>query len=320
MRYQVDLLALGREVMDCRHALEDGACRSELADVSDGLYRHGPEMSFVGEDYGQPGLPRILFTRLNPTWNKDVGWFGTRESVEEFLSAHPDATPDAVFRHYLTEWEHGHKLFRGMQDAGTVTGHPNKSRRSGEDKRGDPRYGIQLIMEEMIRAGVFPAGGSSSLRFCAINNLVKCAGKRGKSNPGGAMYKHCNYYLRELEILSPHILVAFGGKTDSHLRSKLGNRFGRQGNQSMITLSHGDPCRYFPFLHPLGQGKNRWCGNDVRHLRPSPEIARELGLREQLQFKAGKKGSSTDVLFRYTLHLVSETKRLKEGLDFVAAE
>lgn len=314
MSYQDALLALGREVMDCPHARDDGACRSELADVSRGLYKHGPEMSFAGEDYGRPGLPRILFTRLNPTWNDDVGWFGTRESVEEFLAAHPAAGAEEVFRHYLAGWAHGRKVFRGMQDAGTVTGHPNQSRLSGEEKRSSPRYGIQLIMEEMIRAGVFPATQGSPLRFCAINNVVKCAGALGNWNPSTAMYRNCNYYLRELDVLSPHILVAFGNKTDAYLRSKLRGRFTREGDQVVLALPGGARCRYFPFLHPLGQGKNTWRGKDVRHLLPAPETAREPGPRELSQFRSGPGGTSTATLFCYTLHLVSEVLRLKAGL------
>lgn len=312
MSYQDKLLAYGNEIFNCPHFR--GTCQEELADVSIGLYKHGPEISFVGERYGQPGTLRILFTRLNPTWNSDIGWFGTRESVTEYQIQHPEAVARNIFQRYLRGWNHGNKVYRGIWDAGTVTGHPNKSSLPGENKRKSPRYGIQLILEEMIRAGVFPVTDGSPLQFCAINNVVKCAGSLKNWNPSNSMYRNCNYYEKELDILAPHLVVAFGKDTDSYLRAKLGDRFSKVGNKILLALLGGTNCRYFPFLHPLGQGKSTWLGMDVLNLRPAPYIARELGPKEKEQFKAGPKGSSTSTLFNYTLHLVSEAKRLNENI------
>lgn len=309
MRYQDELSAFGKEIFNCPHF--HGTCQGELADVSNGLYKHGPEISFVGERYGQPGTMRILFTRLNPTWNQDIGWFGTRESVTEYQLQHPDAGTENIFQRYLRGWNHGDKVFRGIWDAGTITGHPNKSSLPGEKKRKSPRYGIQLIMEEMIRAGVFPVTDDSPLQFCAINNVVKCAGSGKNWNPSNSMSRNCNYYMKELDLLMPHIVVAFGKDTDSYIRARLQNRFSKVGNKMLLALPDGSKCRYFPFLHPLGQGKSTWLGSDVVNLRPAPNIARELGPKEKERFKAGPQGSSTSTLFNYTLHLVSETKRLK---------
>lgn len=314
MSYREKLLANGNEIFTCPYFCGSGTCQEELADVSNGLYKHGPEISFVGERYGQPGTLRILFTRLNPTWNRDIGWFGTRESVTEYQIQNPDADAGNIFQRYLRGWNHGNKVFRGIWDAGTVTGNPNKSILAGENKRKSPRYGIQLIMEEMIRAGVFPVTDGSPLQFCAINNVVKCAGSLKNWNPSNSMYRNCNYYVKELDLLMPHIVVAFGKDTDSYLRAKLGNRFSRVGNKTILELPDGEKCRYFLFLHPLGQGKSTWLGNDVVNLRPAPDIARVLGPKEKEQFKAGPQGSSTSTLFNYTLHLVSEAKRLKESI------
>jgi len=316
MNYQDDLLTYGTEIFNCPHSRENGTCRSELADVSNGLYKHGPEISFVGERYGQPGTLRILFTRLNPTWNQDIGWFGTRESVTEYRLQRPDADTENIFRCFLRGWNHGNKVFRGLWDKGTVTGHPNKSSLPGEKKRKSPRYGIQVIMEEMIRAGVFPVTDDSPLHFCAINNVVKCAGSLKNWNPSNSMYRNCNYYEKELDILMPHIVVAFGKDTDSYLRAKLGDRFFKVSNKTLLALPNGAKCRYFPFLHPLGQGKSTWLGNDVLNLHAASDITRELGPKEKEQFKAGPNGKSSITLFNYTLHLVSEAKRLKERINW----
>jgi hypothetical protein len=255
-----------------------------------------------------------LFTRLNPTWNQDIGWFGTLESLAEYRSQNPDAKAKDIFQCYLKGWNHDGKVFRGMWDAGTVTGHPNKSRLPGAVQRGSPRYGIQTIMEEMIRAGVFRRMDDSPLQFCAINNAVKCAGSLPKWNPSASMYKNCDYYGKELDILAPHILVAFGSDTDGYLRAKLHNRFLRDDGQTTIVLQDGARCRYFLFLHPLGLGKNTWRGDNVRHLAPDMDVNRDLGQKEEEQFRSGPGGSTTSRLFRYTLYLVSHAKRLREGI------
>ena len=202
----------------------------------------------------------------------------------------------------------------GVWEKGTVTGHPNTSSQSGETKRMFPRYGIQLIMEEMIRAGIFPVTDDSPLRYCAINNVVKCAGSEEKSHHTKSMYVNCNFYEKELDILVPHILVTFGKDTDKYLKEKLGDRFTKVGNKTMLSLPDGSKCRYFPFLQPLGQGKSTWLGKDVLNLHPSPDIARQLGPKEEQQFKAGPNGSCTFTLFNYTLYLVSEAKRMKERI------
>lgn len=305
MSYQDDLLALGSEIFRCPHCRDGGACQRELADVSNSPYKHGPEMSFVGESYGQPGLPRILFTRLNPTWDEDIGWFGTRESIEEYRLQNPDADARDIFRCCLKGWSCAGKDFRGMRDAGTVTGHPNQSRLRGEEKRRSPRYGIQLILEEMIRAEVFPAPDDSPLQFCAINNLVKCAGRKRNGKPSASglpahsMYASCkSYYNKELHILAPHVLVVFGDKAKTHLK-----------------LPSGAKCLYFPFPHPLPPGKWTWRGDDVSHVRPAPDVDRESEPRDEERFKAGPDGSSTSTLFKYTLYLVGEAKRLRDGLN-----
>lgn len=68
MSYQDELLALGVEIFDCPHYRDGGACRGELADVAGGRYQHGPEMGFVGDRYGEPGLLLVFILSL-------AGWF-----------------------------------------------------------------------------------------------------------------------------------------------------------------------------------------------------------------------------------------------------
>ena len=315
MSYQKRILTFGEKILDCPHYQEGGACRSKLADVSNGVYKHGPEIGFVGDRYGQSNSPRILFTRLNPTWNNNIGWFGTRESVTEYRRQYPDANAADVFRCYLKGWKIGNKVYRGMWDAGTVTGHPIKSNRPALEKRSSPRYGIQAIMDEMIRAGVFPKTDDSPLQYCAINNVVKCSGSLRNWNPSNCMYRNCNYYGGEIDILTPHIVVAFGNDSDTYLKSKLRDRFATSGNKFELKLSTSGRCLYFKFPHPLGLGKYTWLGNDLGDLGCSPGIHREFGPKESDIFKAGPGGMSTERLFNYTMHLVSEAKKLKDNLE-----
>jgi hypothetical protein len=280
------------------------------------MYKHGPEISYVGPKYGQSGCPRILFTRLNPTWNADIGWFGTLESISEYRLNHPDPDPSEIFDCYLKGWTNRGKTYRGLWDAGTVTGHSNKSTLTGEEKRNNPRYGIQLIMEAMLKKGVFPKHiNSSLLEFCAINNVVKCSGAEKNWNPSSSMYNNCTYYIKELDILQPHVLVVFGDKTDGYIRSKYQNIFKTRNNgNEVICLSSGIECKYFKFLHPLGQGKSTWLGHDIAHLCSGYDVPVAPERAELMRFKAGPRGESSRLLYKYVMLLVEQTKLIKDTI------
>jgi|LGOV01.1.fsa_nt_gb hypothetical protein len=312
MDYQERLLAFGERILSCAHYDAGGDCNRELADVSSGEYRHGPEIGFVGERYGHTDLPRILFTRLNPIWSTDTGFFGTSESLVEYRNKRSGASAKELFRCYMKGWKNGSRVYRGLCDAGTVTGHPNASLLPGEQKRRSPRYGIQVIMEQMMRAGVFPQSDRSQLEFCAINNVVKCASSLPNWNPSSTMYEKCNYYQDELEILKPHILVVFGNDADRYLHSKLPGRFLSRRNSNILILSTGDQVLYFKFPHPLGPGKTTWLGSDIDGLLGNSQTNSILEQREREQFKAGPKGISTEKLFKYTLYLVNVAMTLKK--------
>lgn len=312
MDYQERLLAFDERILSCSHYDAGGDCHKELADVSGGKYRHGPEIGFVGESYGHTDLPRILFTRLNPIWSAAIGFFGTSESLVEYRNIRPSASAKELFQCYMKGWKNGSRVYRGLCDVGTVTGHPNASRLPGKLKRRTPRYGIQVIMEQMTRAGVFPQSDQSQIEFCAINNVVKCAGSLPKWNPSSTMYEKCNYYQDELEILKPHIIVVFGNDADRYLRSKLSGRFSSHRNSNTVKLSTGEQVLYFKFPHPLGPGKTTWLGNDIDALLGSSQTNSVLEEREKEQFKAGPKGISTEKLFKYTQHLVDAAMTLKK--------
>ena len=310
MDYQERFLAFDERILSCAHYDVGGDCHRELADVSGGEYRHGPEIGFVGERYGHTDWPRILFTRLNPIWSADTGFFGTLESLVEYRNKRPDASAKELFQRYLKGWENGSRVYRGLWDFGTVTGRPNASRLPGELKRSTPSYGIQVIMEQMTRAGVFPRSDQPQLEFCAINNVVKCAGSLPKWNPSSTMYEKCNYYQDELEILKPHIIVVFGNDADRYLRAKLSGRFSSRSSSNTLKLSTGTQVLYFKFPHPLGPGKHTWKGKDIDAFLGSSKTNRNriMEQREKEQFKAGPKGISTEKLFKYTLHLVKAAK------------
>lgn|GEM_PF-1693887 len=314
MSYQERILKFGEEkIFSCPRYKKDGACHNELADVSGGRYKHGPEICFVGERYGQTGFPRILFTRLNSIWPGNIGFFGTLESFKEYQRQNPNYDISEVFRRCLKGWKYDGREYRGLWDAGTVTGHPNKSPLAGAEKRKKPKYGIQIIMEEMIGAGIFPKDIESPLEFCAINNVIKCAGNKPKSNPTEIMKSKCNYYQKELDILEPNIIVVFGSQAHDYL----GRRFSLIPNQIIFRPSSGRNYLYFKFPHPLPpgkHGKNNW----LRDLRLDPSNDREPGLKEKEAFYFGPKGTYTTILFKYTLYLVGITKKLKA--DFIESE
>lgn len=318
MGYQQAILEVGEKILDCSKFspnVTDDSCRPELADVSKSLYKHGPEITYVGRKYGKSGYPKILFSRLNPTWNDNIGWFGTLESIDEYRRANPVADTSEIFDCYLNGWAHTKKTYRGLKDAGTVTGHDNRNLSpSLEERRRKPLYGIQLILEQMVSLGVFPSEGTSALEFCAINNVVKCAGALESWNPSSLMFKNCNYYIEELKILDPDVLVVFGDAAESYLRKKFGKALFKAGINSKIFLSPDFYCRYFKFLHPLGQGKGSWRGRDIQSLC-SNESEFPIPMQNELEaFAAGPHGVSTELLYRYTIFLARELKKIKDEL------
>ena len=183
-KYQKSIYELGEKVFNCPHFEKE--CKPEIK-LTSSNYKHGPELSFVGSKYGQ-GI-RILFTRLNPIWPKDKGYFGSKESISMYIQDNPKCSIEDIYNHILKGWKYKERVFWGMQDAGTVTGYSNQRLSRSEKYRKNPKYGIQLIMDEMIKAKIFPKT-ENTLDYCAINNVIKCAGSLKNSNPGENMKNH----------------------------------------------------------------------------------------------------------------------------------
>lgn len=306
MNYQEKIRLLGDKILNCPNYLNYGECQKELTNVSNSKYKHGPEICYVGKKYGENSLPRILFTRLNPTWNLDIGWFGTKESLEEYKGKYPNSEASDIFEKYLKGWknENENKLYRGLWDAGTVSGHSNQSKLSGREKRANLRYGIQFITEKMIEAEIFPGVKESSLEWCAINNVIKCSGLLKNYNPGERMKQNCNFYSEEIRILNPDVVIAMGNDADDYIKRKFRIDIDGSGIQ-ILNLGNVKPS-YWKFPHPLGQGKTTWKGGDVRHLCGGHEFDKNFAKFYPNAFTGWKEG---ELLFSYILRLVWEVKR-----------
>jgi hypothetical protein len=307
MGYQDRLFALGKEIIKC------DKCKKDWPDKPGALYKHGPEISYVGPKYGLNGSLRILFTRLNPVWDPEVGFMGTKESVEAYLGENEKATPKKFYTDYLKGWPEeassgkgNSPYYRGIRVAGTVTGHPNNQKRTDkqlEESVTNPKYGIQVIMQKLVDAGVFHCTDKNSLlEFCAINNVVKCAGNGPRSHPSREMSINCReYYLRELEILKPHIVVGFGNKANNQMRQL--NKKAVQGGGSKPF----DSCHHRSFPHPLGGGLNSWKGKGIG------EPKGQMTEYDKQLFKAGKDGSATRRLWKLVLCLVEDAQKELEA-------
>lgn len=64
--YRDSLFKYGDEIFRCGHFQD--ACKNELRPTQS-KFKHGPEMCFVGSEYGNFPV-RILFTRMNPHGRK----------------------------------------------------------------------------------------------------------------------------------------------------------------------------------------------------------------------------------------------------------
>ena len=295
---------LNEKILSCPNYLKVGGCE-DVTDVSSFNYKHGPELAYVGTKYGQPNTPRILFTRLNCPWY-NFGWFGTKESIQDFKSANPDCNFNDIQMAYLQGWKNSKKYYRGLQDAGTVIGYSNQRAECNQYQRNTPKYGIQLIMKEMISEGIFPNADENPLYYCAINNLIKCSGsgKGEKSHPTKLMAKFCNYYQQELKILKPHVLVVMGGDTHKLIKKRFKNNFLLDKSLTYLTIN-GNKILYWRILHPTGQGKNTWVGKGVEHLTKDNGFQREFTEVERKRYYKIE-------LFYYVLRLVQEVKKIKK--------
>jgi hypothetical protein len=318
--YQEKILNYYKDkIRNCSGCKAGGVCwkAKELADTSRDYYKQGPELAFVGERYGKPGYPKILFTRLNPIKVKKIKpifFFGSRESLKKYGG---DGAKE-IFRLYLEGWKDNNREYRGLRDAGTVTGHSNQSNLPDKGKLKPPHYGIQIIMNKMIEAEVFDEPKNSPLEFCAINNVIKCAGNGENSKPRRNMRNNCNYYQQELDKLKPDIIIAFGGKTDSYIKNKKRNFLFLDKNRNELKLKNGKNdkiCKYFEFPHPLHDGKKWWKGKGIneRFFQPSPTYPHPEKDDKNL-FESGADGKYPMALYNYIMYVVNVAVEIKKRL------
>jgi hypothetical protein len=205
--YRKRLTPLFGAILECPNY--QGLCKDHLKPD----FRPGPEISFIGSRYGDPGNIRILFTRVAPNWNKKIPDLGSRDSLVLIANHFPNLELDGFYdliKNYWTDpftgirW-HGYNLMN------TVTGKGNHRIQDVDSfLRSSPRYGITVILVELKRRGLI-RGDGDLLDFCAINNLVKCSGKESGGNPTRIMFSQCSrHYLKEVELLEPHLIITFG--------------------------------------------------------------------------------------------------------------
>ena len=319
-KYQKSIYELGEKVFNCPY-FETG-CKSELKSTSS-FYQHGPEMSFVGSRYGEKNSVRVLFTRLNPIWPENKGYFGSRESVVLFKREHGDLANNnlisLIFEHMVVGWTYQKFDFWGMQDAGTISGYKNQRLKSTDHQRENPLYGVRIIMNEMVSADIFPnlVGNRTSLDYCAINNVIKCAGKGKSCNPTPVMEDLCDYYQRELQILKPHVIVAMANPTDDYIIDKVSKKEENEDDPLTYIKLNSDKILYWLTAHPLGLGRFKFKGSRIhkyKDLSKDIGFGREFNEEERKRYSVGKKEEKRPDLFYYTLRLVQEVKKISDNI------
>ena len=212
-QYRQALIDLYQTVLNCPKY--DIDCSDHLKEG----YQPGPEISFVGDKYGENGVPRILFTRIAPNWLKKYPDFGTRETITEYINSSLPKDIDEFYNVLLNYWRHPvtDQIYRGYRYWNTVVGHGNQSTDVAKELHEKPKYGIKLVLLEMAKVGLI-TNSEEVLDFCAINNLVKCSGRRPAGNPDSTLVNNCLYYfLEEVRILEPQILLSFGEEANHQI-------------------------------------------------------------------------------------------------------
>nr|MDO8080340.1 hypothetical protein [Candidatus Freyarchaeota archaeon] len=307
-RYQEAMKDINEEILDCPNYQNNGKCSGDLTHIEDSDYRHGPQIAYIGSKYGE-SEPRILFTRLNPPWYSNLSFFGNKESIELYKSENPDCTITDIHSAYLEGWKsRDGKNYRGIQDAGTVTGHPNTENltpKELDDRRKKPLYGIQIIMQEMIEEKIFRNG--EPLDFCAINNIIKCSGRGENYNPKESMERNCSFYEKEFQVLDPQILVVMGNETSRIIKKRF-----EEGKISYRT-SENKLILYWELPHPRfrkrkggWKGKSSFPSKQFPHYLQANPLDREFTV-EKMRIYYDKDYLS--ILFNYVLWLVSMVKQ-----------
>jgi len=249
---------------------------------------------------------------LNPTWPDwpDKADFGTQESVELFEKEHADLEDEIriplTFEYMLNGWCHEKFNFRGMLDFGTISGYSNKSLKSSYYKQENPLYGVHLIMKEMILADIFPqlVGKRTPFDYCAINNVIKCAGKLKNCNPTKIMKEKCDYYQEELKRLKPETIIVMGGDAHKYINKRY--EINKKSNELMFLIFDGKEIPYWALPHPLNVGHYTWLGNNVKNLCEKNILNREYNKNEEKRYGNQK-------LFNFICSLIYETKKFSHS-------
>lgn len=208
---------LYERILHCKYFENPNGC-IKLKNVTDFEYKHGPEISFIGKRYGENNLPKILFSRLNNSWQSDFGWFGTQESINHYRKENPKIPFEDIISNFWTWKSRDCKEYRGFDQMATITGWNNKSTQKKESQHlNSYKYGIFFILKELEKRNIIPCTNEYPFNFCAINNFIKCASNSKNSKPSPSMKQLCKYYEEELEILTPDILFSMGKTTQELL-------------------------------------------------------------------------------------------------------
>jgi hypothetical protein len=176
-------------------------------------------------------------------------------------------------------------------------------------------------MKEMVSADIFPhvVGKRSPLDYCAINNVIKCAGKEKNNNPTKIMKKLCDYYQTELQKLDPDVLVIMGNDADDYINKYILNKgyrkvYGNPEEDLLTYLLKNDDKKilYWQTAYPIGQGRRTFKGKKIANYNL---LSKEIGFDRkfnQIEFNrywVGKNNEKRSDLFYYTLRMVHEVKK-----------
>jgi hypothetical protein len=294
-------------------------CKTELRDLKH-IYKHGPELSFVGKKYGVGQSPKILFSRLNPIWQYDIGDFCTKESIE--LYEKHSSSSDDIFEKMIYGWKYKNQIFRGLKDAGTVLGHVNKKHAKNVSSENfeifgssifqNPNYGVLWIIQKLIEKKVFTEMADCPLDHCSINNIIKCAGHLKNANPTTIMKKKCKYYCFEIDILEPDIIIAMGNDTHNYINNNFKIYQKSNGVSYLRSNFNSLEIQYWNLCHPIGTGILSWLGSQInKKFLNVEDYNNEYNEIEKKKFRQNK------FVFAHVMNMIDEIVNFNQNKELI---
>ena len=209
---------------NCKHLRE---CRGDSQNFTEA------KSAFIGEQYGELNLPRLLFISSDPGGAK----IPTKDGGEIDFMLPENRTPESVRRLVIE------RVRRGIKS-------PSQRAKSTNEL-------ARFILRE-FNSDVDEMDEEKLTQHFAHANSVKCC----ENNSGSAeaknksLFRNCRGYLPgEIEILAPDVIVSLGKPAKEGAAVAFSDAVPEWGRLQIVTPKNGKEVLWLPLNHPSNYGE-----------------------------------------------------------------